>query len=295
MKGIRLMAFSLALVMSMPAMMSQTTVVTPCGEDMAHSDQLLALAAGKKSKAKSKGKTTGSTGNTTPAPAKAPAPTLEVDRREIEYPSSGSTIWVNVSTNQNDWDVEIENAYGSESFVNVTKDGSSLGIMVPENLSSGPRTQNVTVTAGALSRTIIVKQEANPIHIAIIKGDNAYFIKSKGEEKKVTVACDSPITYSSNSNLNWYVSEKPAWVQVSLVEDKKGNKPLDKIKNWALDGVNTVINMFKTPDGKLPDGFTASEVKIKVLKNTDSLNRQGTVTFSSGGSSVSIQITQEGK
>lgn len=231
--------------------------------------------------------------NTTTTTIVKAEPTLEVDRSQFEFPPSGGTIRINVKTNQSSWDVKVDEAYGGTPFVSVKKEASYVSISVPDNNSAAQRSQNVAITAGGLTRTVSIRQEGNPIHLEVLKGDKAFIMKAKGGEKKIEIGCDAKTAYSNNSNLNWYVAEKPEWVLISAAEKKEKTGVLKTVQS----GLNKVGNAVGISSGEqeVSANVTVSEVKIKVAKNTSSANRRGVVVLSSGGATVSIEITQDGK
>lgn len=214
----------------------------------------------------------------TPPPPPPVEPKLEVGPDRYTVPNGEKSLAINITTNQNDWSINAVRNRDGESFLDVKKkDHRSAVIDIPVNLGSTKRVQEVTVTAGPLTRTITITQEGMPVIFKQTKGDRTYSFNNKGGNKTFTVTSDAPFTYQQNSNLNWFVAEKPDWVMIST-KLKKSTGGLGKNNGGS---------------GNVPKVMTETEVKIIVIKNDQPYERSGQIVLQSGDSTITIHVDQK--
>lgn len=233
------------------------------------------------------------TNNQTVTTVKEVDPTLTVSQDSFSVDLKGTTLPVNVTTNQDSWDVVAAMCEDGTSFLTVNILGSKgFEIKVTENPSTIIREQKVIVsTPSGLTEEVTVRQSGRRIDIEANK--KILKFKEKGGTQKIDISCNSDYVYEQNSDENWYVESKPSWIEVTVNERKeKGalGKLFDKGKE-ALTGKSKAdadTKMVKTPvtivcEHLIPgtaEAFTGSK---------------GEVVVRAGDKTMTIHVSQLGK
>lgn len=251
-------------------------------------------------------KSLGSGGGKTPRPVRGQTqteivkiePTLTVDNSSFEVDLDPHTLSVNVTTNQDSWDVAAAACEDGSSFLKVNKLGSGkFEIKMDANNATKIREQKVIVSSpSGLTREVLVKQEGRRINLEA--KDKIFDFKDKGGKKDTEVSCNSDYAYTENGDRNWYVESKPDWVQFVVNQKKKKSlfgKLGDKIKEKGeqLLGGDTSA---EAPD----ESMVTSSVTIKAdpIKpgSIEAVNgRKGQIVVRSGDKTITIYVNQVGK
>lgn len=238
------------------------------------------------------GRNSGGGGNTQTVEEKKEDPTLTLSNTSFEFPMDFKKQTITVNTNQDDWSIyPIASSTGAPDFVLVEKTGTNTAeLTIRANTTHMTRTQEVGVTAGPLTEKITITQTGRPVFLSV--NESAIKFKWKGGDKKLEIVSNSEEEYSQNNGLNWYIAEKPDWVEVS-VNQGGGGGMFGGLINKGRDAVNGLLN------GKSADNSDSAMVKtsIKIIcdQYSGSSTRKGSLTIVSGNSSTTLVITQDPK
>lgn len=210
-------------------------------------------------------------------------PSLELTNSEFNIDLSARTLSVGVKTNQPEWKVSVIPCDDGTSFLNAEKKGDNVEIRIASNSTTFVRTQKINVTAGDLSRNIVITQTGRRIDLDA--SDKLLKFKEKGGQKKLSVSCNADQKYSENADENWYIERIPKWVKIVIGE-----------KQEKSGGLLNVIKKDKNKDPNM--------VKTGIILTCDHLvpgspeaytGRKGEVVLRSGDKTVTIYIHQVGK
>lgn len=248
------------------------------------------IASLKKGGSRSGGSPYGNTGNA--QKHEASVPSLNVSNSEFNIDLEPRSLSVTVNTNQDAWEVIPVSCEDGSSFLKANKLGNTgFEIIVPQNMSTESRTQKVLVTSGDLRREVTVIQSGR--HVLIDANKKILKFKEKGGDQKIEISCNSDHRYEDNSNENWYVESKPAWVLVTINE-KREKGFFAKLKDKGEEIVkgknknDDDVMMIKSP-------ITISAEHLIPGTAEAFTGRKGDVVIRSGDSTVSIHVTQLGK
>ena len=144
---------------------------------------------------------------------KTPEPYLNISPSSKSVAAAGETFTVTIATNQG-------TATGTSSESWVTVNGSS--VTVAANPTTAARTATVTFTAGSLSKTVTISQEAKPdtpeppVEDNVLEngGQSTFTVEAEGGDIEVIIR--SNVEYTSKINCDWITSTKATTVR----EDK---------------------------------------------------------------------------
>lgn len=176
-------------------------------------------------------------------------PSLSVSTSSINVGVNGGTLDATVTSNTQ-WE-----ASSNQSWLTVGKSSSEAGDNISLNLSASnntgidQRTATVTVTAGSISKTIIVTQEGIVPTLTVSKDEVE--IDADGGSESVLLS----------SNVEWTASSDQSWVNISQTSGVAGNN--------------------------IP-------VTITVTTSSSNVYRSANVTFTAGGLTKTVVVSQLG-
>lgn len=214
---------------------------------------------------------------------------LAIDTESLNFMDVSAPGYINVNTNREDWSVKLKSTEGGSDFAvaKKTEDGRQIKITCLDNKTYQNRTAIFEVTAGKLTKEIVVEQKGLHVNFAVQTGMTSIECKKKGGSVSVIVGSDSKETYGENNSLNWHVISKPDWADVS--------GSLKKAKENLWDRIDRI---FKGTDESLVANGVISEANIMILridKNSDeyATGRIGEVILESGNKQITIKLLQK--
>ena len=186
-----------------------------------------------------------------------PVPTLSVNgSASIE---ANGTVYgdITVTAENTDWSVEVTNG---REWLTAYKNGNKITLSAKENQLKDERTASVVVTAtanSALSQTVNVVQKGTAATITVNGTESTDISFTGAFDNKSGI--DFKQTIKVVSNVDWNISGKPDWLNVS---PSNGNGNVDMVI------------------------YPTSE-------NSSSSSRSATITLNGGGRSATINVTQD--
>lgn len=198
--------------------------------------------------------------------------TLELDKSLFEIPENATEIDITVDTNYPDWSIYTVTMDEEEPFIKVERiSGSRARISVERNEGFHFRRQYANVKAGALIKTVIVRQEGCPVNLRV--NETAVKFKWKGGDKKLVVSSNYDGSYDNNYGANWYVETKPDWLMVSV------GQPMKSASNPLVMETPITIKCDKAAEGTTPA----------------LVGRNGYIQLRSGKTTFKLEVRQERK
>lgn len=134
-------------------------------------------------------------------------PELTVNTSELEFDAVGGNADISFTTNK-DWTITTDASLWleiSSKSGNAGKDDITVNIKCYENTLYQPRTGNITISAGGLTKTIKVTQAAAIKVIKLEVSTTSLSVAGQGGTTSFTVTC----------NDNWTITEIPDWLTLS--------------------------------------------------------------------------------
>lgn len=150
-------------------------------------------------------------------------PYLEVSVSSMTFSPKGESQVFSIKSNVA-WTIS-----GHQSWVSVNpttgKNEQTINVIVNENITRENNQCTMTVSAekGALSHSIVIKQEASDAQLTV-DNNNLYFASEKGDSKNLTISSNGP----------WEIQNIPTWLRASSTS---GNG------NSSVTFITTAVNM----------------------------------------------------
>lgn len=228
----------------------------------------------------------------------APKATLELGATSFEVSDEYRKIPVSVSTNQDEWDVNVITASDGTSFLKVMKSASGsneFDITVEPNETTATRQQKVRVTAGDKTEYITVTQTGVPVKLEV--SESVIKFKAKGGSKEINVLCNSSEQYVQNFGENWYVEMCPDWIDITIGAKKDDGK-VKELTGKATDAVKGFFGKKSKAEADPDMIVTPITVTVQNVDTDEQAYRQGRtfkVRLRSGSATVEFLVQQERK
>jgi hypothetical protein len=206
--------------------------------------------------------------------AEAPAPpSLEVATASLHFETAGGTQNVAVTANR-DW-----TASGDASWLTVTKSGVTLGVTAAPNTGYA-RTGSVTVTAGGITQTVTVAQDAAQQIIAEPAppedGHGAIEIALEipvTEQFRITFTVTLPAGFVLDQQATSLVSELLNSYRLSITPNGQGGwlfeiTPATSLRSDDGTAYRQIVNIAYT----VPDNVKNGSYEVKLQKMTLTMN-----------------------
>lgn len=131
-------------------------------------------------------------------------PELTVNTSELEFAAVGGNADISFTTNK-DWTITTDASLWleiSSKSGNAGKDDITVNIKCYENTLYQPRTGNITISAGGLTKTIKVTQAAAIKVVKLEVSTTSLSVAGQGGTTSFTVTC----------NDNWTITDIPDWL-----------------------------------------------------------------------------------
>lgn len=126
---------------------------------------------------------------------------LSVEKDQLEFSNAGGTQTLQVTTNQGNFDISVDNI--SKEWCNVEKDGDSLLITTAKNETQDIRKATITIATAGKKELIFVTQ----LQKALVSPDNIKLTISGGEASSQETAGENnrfANSYDGNLNTIWH-------------------------------------------------------------------------------------------
>ena len=134
-------------------------------------------------------------------------PELTVSTTSMEFGTASETKSLTFNTNKN-WTITTDGSLWFEvspKSGEASKDAISVNVKCYENTQYQSRTGNITISAGGLTQTIKVTQEAAKKVVSLAVSTSSLSIPGQGGTSSFTVTC----------NDNWTITDIPDWLILS--------------------------------------------------------------------------------
>ena len=134
-------------------------------------------------------------------------PELTVSTTSMEFGTASETKSLTFNTNKN-WTITTDASTWIEvspKSGEASKDAISVNVKCYENTQYQSRTGNITISAGGLTQTIKVTQEAAKKVVSLAVSTSSLSIPGQGGTSSFTVTC----------NDNWTITDIPDWLTLS--------------------------------------------------------------------------------
>ena len=133
-------------------------------------------------------------------------PELTVNTSDLTFVATGAEKEISFNTNKN-WTITSDQTWLtlSQTSGEPSKDAISVNATCAENTAYTSRTANVTISAGGLTNTIKVTQDAAKKVVSLAVSTDNISISGQGGTASFTVTC----------NDNWTITNIPDWLKLS--------------------------------------------------------------------------------
>ena len=187
-------------------------------------------------------------------------PELTVNTSELEFAAVGGNADISFTTNK-DWTIttDVQWLVISKAKGSASKDDITVNIECHENTQYQSRSGNITISAGGLTKTIMVNQDAAIKTISLSVSTERLSVAGQGGTASFTVTC----------NDNWTITDIPDYVTLSMTSGSESASAVT---------VNVTAKQNFVYGGRNKSFTIKAGDKVKYI----SVNQNGPVSYSIG-------------